>query len=311
MPHLFGRDWTRADLERQVGSLAQIFGVEAAEYTDGPARGMRFLEVRSGGGLRFILHPDRALDIGLAEFEGVPLAWRSAVGPIRPGLAGGDDRTAFQRNFGGGLLMTCGLRHFGPPLTTEEEQFPPHGRIHGLPAENVRWGTEWTGDDAVLWVGGTMREVRTGGEYVELQRRYEVPVGGAEVRLTDTVVNRGYRPEPLAVLYHINLGFPLIGRDVTVLVGQEMLTLPDKPATVQRPTPGGGAVAVRSPVFPWGARLAFTHPSVYVWRQPDPGMNVLAIEPATHGEMGRPQPGEPWLQPGEYARSELALSISR
>jgi len=39
-------------------------------------------------------------------------------------------------------------------------------------------------------------------------------------------------------------------------------------------------------------------------------MNVLAVEPATHGHMGRAEPGEPWIQPGETVTLHVSLSFS-
>ena len=46
---------------------------------DGTERGIRVLEFRTGG-LRFDVLADRAMDIGLAEFDDLSVGWRSATG---------------------------------------------------------------------------------------------------------------------------------------------------------------------------------------------------------------------------------------
>lgn len=185
MPTLFGRNWSKRGLERKVGSLAQLFGITEAEYTTGAARGMRFWDVRTGGGLQLRLHPDRCLDIAEASCGGVPLSWRSSVGPCHPSHpdANGPTRTSFQQGFGGGLLITCGLRHFGPPVEIAEECMPTHGRAHRLPTEQALWGIDWQGNEATLWAEGAVREARSGAENLVLRRRYEFPVGGTALRL--------------------------------------------------------------------------------------------------------------------------------
>jgi hypothetical protein len=48
---LFGRSFTRAELERHVGDTAQLFGVDLLEHGDGVERGVRLLRFRTGSGL--------------------------------------------------------------------------------------------------------------------------------------------------------------------------------------------------------------------------------------------------------------------
>src|SRR5688572_21350829 len=112
MARLYGREWTRADLTRRVGDMDQIAGVTSYEYADGPACGVRSLLFRTGSGFQFEVLVDRGMDIGLAEWRGQPLAWRSSTGPIAPAFyeAAG---LGWLRGFHGGLVATCGLRNTG------------------------------------------------------------------------------------------------------------------------------------------------------------------------------------------------------
>ena len=83
MPDIFGL--AQAEALQRVGALAQAARVDSFVDTDGPGRGTRRLRVVNGGGLDFDLHPDRALDIGAATCDGIPLAWVSSTGFAGPG----------------------------------------------------------------------------------------------------------------------------------------------------------------------------------------------------------------------------------
>ena len=88
---------------------------------------------RPGAGLEFDVHPDRALDIGAATFDGVPLAWLSSTGISAPSRYE-HEGPGWLRTFGGGLLTTCGLDSFGPPADDEDGVAGMHGRIGTVPA---------------------------------------------------------------------------------------------------------------------------------------------------------------------------------
>ena len=48
------------------------------------------------------------------------------------------------------------------------------------------------------------------GEQLLLTRRIEADLGGTAVRLTDTVTNTGATACPHMLLYHCNIGFPVV-----------------------------------------------------------------------------------------------------
>jgi hypothetical protein len=119
MVELFGRDWTRARIDERTGALEQLAGVELLEYADGPPRGVRVLDFRTGTGLGFRVAVDRGFDLLAADYRGVPLGWRSPTGPRHPGLASVEENRGwgFLRSFTG-LLATCGLDHALAPATS-------------------------------------------------------------------------------------------------------------------------------------------------------------------------------------------------
>mgnify|MGYP002387561257 CR=1 FL=1 len=101
------------------------------------------LEFRTGTGFAFEVVVDRAFDLGRCELRGQPLAWTSAVGFAGPWYYEWEG-LGFFRNWGGGLLTTCGIDHalfmatdtaaqyHYPPKLTEE--FGLHGRVSNRPA---------------------------------------------------------------------------------------------------------------------------------------------------------------------------------
>ncbi len=89
-------------------------GIRPVTLADGPERGVRAADVRTGDGLNFTVLLDRGMDIGPAEYRGIPLAWISPTGPISPAFY--DPRgIGWLRTFHGGLLTTCGLTQTGVP----------------------------------------------------------------------------------------------------------------------------------------------------------------------------------------------------
>ena len=215
MPSLFGRTFSKDELRRLVGAMPQLAGVRLVELADGRTRGMRAAEVFTGAGFRFQVLVDRGLDIGAAEHAGRALAWlHPALGAPALHEPSG---LGWLRTFGGGLVTTCGLDHFGAP-DPEGEGFGLHGRASHLPAENVSLRQEWRDDHYVLEVEGETRQARLFGENLRLERRISTRLGALGLVLEDRVTNEGFRPAPLAVLYHCNFGFPVVSPDSELLV---------------------------------------------------------------------------------------------
>ena len=107
MVRLFNQEYSRAELLRRVGDIAQVGGVCVSELLDGNARGVRAAEFRTGSGLRFTVLIDRGMDIGTADFAGRPLAWVSPTGAAHPAYHSLQKR-GWMRTFHGGLMNGCG-----------------------------------------------------------------------------------------------------------------------------------------------------------------------------------------------------------
>lgn len=209
MPTLFGKSYTREELLKRAGNISQLGGVTLCTLQDGPEAGIRAAEFRTGSGFSFVVLLDRGMDISRAEYNGASLAWRSAAGDVHPSYFE-PTGLGWLRTFGGGLVTTCGLTYLGAPCVDDGKELGLHGRISHLPARNVSSGGSWVGDDYTMYVEGEMRESVVFGENILLRRRIEAKLGDARFRIHDVVRNEGFQRTPLMILYHINIGFPVI-----------------------------------------------------------------------------------------------------
>ncbi len=236
---LFGRPWDRATLMRHVGDVGQLGGATPLVYDEGPERGTRAIEVRTGTGFSFTVLPDRGLDIFHAELHGAALSWRSGTGPIAPAFHE-TTGTGWLRGFPGGLLVTCGLTHVGPPA----DGHGLHGRASYTPARAVAITQGWQGDEYPIEVRGSVRETSVFGHDLRLTRRITTALGQSGFQLTDEIENLGHAPAPLMLLYHVNGGFPLVTADAELLLASVQSTRagalvdPREFARFQSPTAG-------------------------------------------------------------------------
>ncbi|MBX6320604.1 MAG: aldose 1-epimerase family protein [Rhodospirillaceae bacterium] len=221
MPHLFGRDCTRAELARRFGSSSQVFGVRLATLGDGPERGVRVLTFRTGTGLGFEVMVDRGFDIGSVTYGGAAIGWHSPTGFRSPWLheADSEQGLGWLRSFSG-FMNTCGLDHvMGPASEPADHYNYPyrrtvehglHGRAAYIPARLVGYGERWDGDRCVLWCEGEVVQAAVFGENLHLTRRIEAEVGTSVITVSDRVENRGFRRTPHALNYHVNIGWPVV-----------------------------------------------------------------------------------------------------
>jgi hypothetical protein len=221
MAQLYGNNLTRREISRRSGMLSQFGGVRLMELGDGVERGVRFLEFRTGAGLRFTVLIDRAFDIADLEYNGAAVGWHSPSGFRNPGLHEyeGEGGLAFLRSFSG-LLVTCGLDHtlFMHSDSAEHYIYKPrksvesslHGRISTIPGKLVAYGEKWEGEECVLYCEGIVQQSAVFGEDLYLYRRIETRLGAKDLIIKDRVVNHGFYRTPHMLCYHINVGYPVL-----------------------------------------------------------------------------------------------------
>ncbi len=234
MPRLFGRNYTRQQIQDLVGDMSQVAGIRRGELAEGTERGAGLMEVTNASGLQFSVLPGRALDISAATYKGMSLCFRSKTGDVGPAFY---EPTGYDWMRGSflGLLTTCGLTFVGHPETDpqeENEELPLHGRLSYIPAKDVYSRGAWEGDDYVLRLGGRMREQIMFGHCLEMTREMSTVLGESVIRIHDRVENLGADPAPLMVLYHTNPGWPLLDAGARLLVNSRKTTEWTKDETV-------------------------------------------------------------------------------
>lgn len=220
-----------------VGREAAVADVR--ERTDASGGGVgRVLDVRVMGGIDLEVWPDRGLDIGPAWYRGTPLSWTSPVGRGTPlDVSRGTD---WLGRFRGGLVTTCGTDNIGPATATSGL----HGRHSSLPATDVRHSRSRDGEAVVCRVTGTIEDVSMFERRVLVHRTVETRTDSARVVLRDIVENVGWTATAVPVLYHVNLGAPLVRPGTRVRCSsartQEMGPAPWVPDPTLLPEPVDG-----------------------------------------------------------------------
>jgi hypothetical protein len=320
MPELYGQRHSREELSRRVGRLEQAAGVRLVTLGDGVERGVRLLEFRTGTGFEFDLVVDRAFDVGRCEHAGRPLAWTSRTGFAGPWFYEPEE-LGFFRGFGGGLLTSCGLDHalFMAEDTAEQYHYPPkqtesyglHGRVSNRPARLSGYGERWEGDECVLYAEGEVLQASVFGEQLLLRRRVEARLGESRLFVQDEVVNVGHDRTPHMLLYHVNVGWPVVDEGSELLVpataveargdhavdGYEVLAAPasgyveqvfehEVAAEAGEHVP----VGIVNRRLGLGAYEVFRRdqlPHHFVWRMLGEGTYVVGIEPCTNRVAGK------------------------
>lgn len=207
----------RNELLKRIGNQAQLGGTRHYVLADGWSRNLRGIDINSGSGLQYTILPDRGMDISLASYKGINLVYLTSSGETHPAYFE-PENFGWLRTFTAGLLTTCGLTYLGAPVTDGNEQLGLHGRYSTLPAKQVADLSEWIGDEYHIKIRGIVEEASMFGHKLRLERQIETIQGQNSLRITDTVTNFGSSPSPYTILYHINLGYPLLSEDAELLI---------------------------------------------------------------------------------------------
>ncbi len=173
--------------------------------------GVDVVEVDTGR-LRFVVVPTRGMGLWRASAGGCELGWQSPVhGPVHPGLvrlhehAGVGWLDGFDE-----LLCRCGLESNGAPEWDAHGRlmYPLHGRIANIPAHRV--SVDVNKGDRVVEVRGTVDEARLFGNKLRLSTTYRARFDTRRIDIVDRVTNLSAGNSELELLYHINIGRPLL-----------------------------------------------------------------------------------------------------
>lgn len=201
----------------KVSNHKQLGGIETAVLNNAKGNGTRIAWFDTGGGLRFKIVLDRAMDIADAFYNQHSLSWLSHSGVTPPNPAAVEG-VKWLDSFGGGLLTTCGLTHVGGPEEDEHGARGLHDRISNVPAsvESIRQPDIRNGD-LEMSITGRILQSSVFGPHLELTRTISATLGSPVIQIHDEVTNVGNTPAPHMVLYHINFGWPLVDEGAEIV----------------------------------------------------------------------------------------------
>ena len=176
-----------------ISNFSQVASVRRYTITDGKEKGLEVLECDNGK-LRFLLNVSKALDVMQLYHEGQNVSFISKNGFTAREIP-------FLNRFEGGMLYTCGLDSVGG-----REGYPLHGTFHNIPATILRAECNEEG----IFVEGMIRDTALFGKNLCMRRKIYCAIGSETLTLEDTLVNEGYREEEYCLLYHVNVGYPML-----------------------------------------------------------------------------------------------------
>lgn len=196
-----------------IGHESQLYGMEEHRLVGGKGDGMRLYEVNNGKGLELTVSPDRNCDITRLRYRGINLSYMSPCGYVAPAYYDSIGSN-WLNSFTAGFLTTCGLNGVGTPCEDMGERIPLHGSIANTPCENSYFYEE----DGKLIIKSITKDETIFGRKLRLNRTIEVLLDKNTFTITDEIMNTGDRNEPFEILYHMNMGYPLLDEDSIVTI---------------------------------------------------------------------------------------------
>ena len=208
-----------------IGHDSQLRGIEEHRLIGGKGDGMRLYEINNGKGLEMTVSPDRNGDITRLRFQGINMSYMSPCGYVAPAYYDKVESNWLQ-SFTAGFLTTCGLQSVGSPCVDEGVAYPLHGSIANTPCEY----SYYTEEEGSLTVHSVTKDETIFGRKLRLIREIRVSTEVNSFTVTDTIENTGDREEAFEILYHMNMGYPLLDEDSVITIPSVDVTARDEHA---------------------------------------------------------------------------------
>lgn len=200
-------------MKNYVGSFLQVRGAERYVLQGGKGEGMHFVCVRNGLGLEAWISLDRAGDVSRLTFCGDNMGYFSPCGYVAPQYYDAEG-LGFLKSFTAGFFTTCGLTAVGSPCEDDGETLSLHGTVSHVPTELM--GIEENGE--ALTVKLKLTDAVIFGRKLVMQRTYRFSYTENVFSVNDTVTNEADSDSPYCILYHCNMGWPLLSENSEVVV---------------------------------------------------------------------------------------------
>jgi len=233
--------------------------IQHGHLVGGKSEGVEIILVDTGAS-RTLLLPGRGMGIWKLWAGGIEFGWTSPVdGPVNPSLVPvmDPDGLGWLEGFDE-LVVRCGLESNGAPEKDDKGslRYPLHGRIANLPARDLH--VEVNPETGCVEVVGEVLESKLFFKRLRLRSRSGFYANSSEVQITDEVTNDRSVPATMQLLYHINVGEPVLSDASTLdiacneLVPKDALSASEIPSWNQMGPPQVG----------YGERVYFIDPNV-------------------------------------------------
>lgn len=314
-----------------IGHDSQLCGVEEVRLVGGKGDGMRLLQVRNATGLQMTICADRCADIYRLNFKGDNMGYFSPTGYVAPSYY--DDKgNGWLKSFTAGFITTCGLTAVGSPCIDDGEELPLHGTVGNIPCERI-W---WDEDEGNIYIHAHINDGAVFSRKLYLKRTITCGKVTNEIRITDTVENQGDTKTPLMLLYHMNMGYPLLSENSVVEIPSASVKPRNDHAAkdldtwhkMLPPTPGfeeqcyfhsfenEGKASIYNPDIHKGLTISFDPKSLDYfteWKMMGYRDYVLGLEPGNCYPDGRAVMRKEgtlkFLQPGESITYEVTVTF--
>ncbi len=191
-------------MDGRISELNQVASLRRYTITEGRGKGLDVIDCDNGK-VRFLLNVSKACDMMQLYYKGQNMSFISKNGFLQREIS-------FLSRFEGGMLYTCGLDSVGG-----REGFEEHGSFHNTPAQILRAEC----NEKEIVVEAQIHNTELFGRNLILRRKITTAIGSDTVSVNDSLVNENYRDEDFCLLYHVNIGYPMLDDGAKVIANSD------------------------------------------------------------------------------------------
>ena len=196
-----------------VGHDSQLNSIEEHRIVGGKGDGMRIYQINNSKGLEMTVSPDRNGDITRLRCKGVNLSYMSPCGYVAPAYYDSIGSN-WLGSFTAGFLTTCGLQNVGSPCNDEGVDYPLHGSLANQPCTS----SYYVETEECFEIHSHTSDEQIFGRKLTFDRVITIRKDDNSFTIQDTITNAGGQAEPYEILYHMNMGYPLLSEKSVITI---------------------------------------------------------------------------------------------
>ena len=191
---------------KQISNIQEVAYIREYKFTAGKEKDVEVIEIFNGI-LRILLNKSKALDILQLFYKGKNMSLIT-----KNGIS--NSNGPFIDRFEGGMLYTVGFDSAGG-----REGFEIHGSFHNLTPTITKKEIS----DRNIVIEAYIEDTKLFGKHLVLKRRYTLGLNDNFLLLEDVLINKDTKPENYCILYHNNLGYPMLDENDEIIINNNLL----------------------------------------------------------------------------------------